>query len=71
MTEAQLVVSLFVIVEYGVNILQVARVVMDRVNYGLEHLSGLCVDRIHVHLPGVRVPSSRSRRSHEALGRRA
>lgn len=69
-TEGQLVVSLFVIVEYGVNIFQVARGVMERVKYGLEHLSGLSVDRIHVHIQGVRVPSPRPRRPREALGRR-
>lgn len=66
------VVNLFVIVEYGVNILQVARNVMEQVRHRLEQLSGLTVRQVNVHVQGVRVAESdRRRSSHESFTRRA
>ena len=59
-------VSLFVVVEYGVNIFQVARNAMEQVRHRLEQLTGLPVDRVDVHVRGVRVsgPAGRGPLAH-------
>ncbi|MEW6048175.1 MAG: Asp23/Gls24 family envelope stress response protein [Bacillota bacterium] len=67
----EVVVNLFVIVEYGVNILQVARNVMEQVRHQLERLSGLRVTGVNVHVQGVRVAEQDRRRTHESFSRRA
>lgn len=68
----RVVVNLFVVVEYGVNIFQVARNVMEQVKHRVEQISGLDVASINVHVQGVRVAHSERRRGHsEDLARRA
>ena len=67
--EGHLQVSLFVVVEYGVNILQVAQNAMEQVKHRLEQLSGLPVHRVDVHVQGVRVGGA-GRRSHSHAVRR-
>ncbi|MBE3598070.1 MAG: Asp23/Gls24 family envelope stress response protein [Limnochordaceae bacterium] len=59
-----IVVNLFVMVEYGVNIFQVARNVMQQVKHRLEQISGLEVGQINVHVQGVRVGEGDRRRRH-------
>lgn len=48
-------INLYVVVEYGVNIAEVARNVMERVKHSVESLLGLSVVRVNVHVQGVRV----------------
>ena len=67
--DGHLRVNLFVVVEYGVNIFQVARNAMEQVKHRLEQLSGLPVERVDVHVRGVRV-SRAGRRSHLPAARR-
>lgn len=48
-------IHLYVIVEYGTRIVEVARNVQENVRYAVEHALGLPVSHIHVHVQGVRV----------------
>lgn len=56
------VLDLYIIVEYGTNIGQVARNVMDKVKYTVENLVGITVARVNVHVQGVRVTSAEGKR---------
>ncbi len=50
-----LVIHLYVIVEYGTNITEVAHNIMEKVKYTVERLVGAKVKSINVHVQGVRV----------------
>jgi uncharacterized alkaline shock family protein YloU len=43
-----------VIVEYGLNLAEVASTVRSRVQYTVEKLTGLTVGAIQIHVQGVR-----------------
>jgi len=47
-------VDLFVVVEYGLNLAEVAATVRSRVAYELERLTGLRVAAVEVHIQDVR-----------------
>lgn len=47
-------IDLYIIVEYGVNILEVARNVQDKVRYTIEHMLGLKVKNVNVNVQGIR-----------------
>lgn len=47
-------IDLYIIVEYGVNILEVARNVMDTVRYTVENMLGLKVKNVNVNVQGIR-----------------
>ncbi len=49
-------VELFVIVEHGVRILEVAHNLMSAVNYGLAHHLGVRVLEVNVNVQGIRPP---------------
>jgi len=51
----EVVLNLFIIVGYGVNIAEVARNMMERVKYNVEKQTGLKVKRINVNVQGVKV----------------
>lgn len=51
----QVVIELYIIVEYGVRISEVARNIMERVKYTVENLTGLKVNGVNVNVQGVRV----------------
>jgi len=51
------VIDLYVIVEYGLKISEVGYNIMERVKYALESLLGLSVQKVNVHVQGVRVTS--------------
>jgi len=53
--EDSISVQLYIVVEYGVKISEVARIVQERVKYAIETTLGLKVDRINVRVQGVRV----------------
>ena len=53
--EDSISIQLYIVVEYGVKISEVARNVQERVKYAVESLLGLKVDRINVKVQGVRV----------------
>ena len=47
-------IDLYVVVEYGLNLAEVAATVRSRVAYEVERLTGLPVDRVEVHIQDVR-----------------
>ena len=49
-----LLVELWVVVEYGLNLAEIAATVRSRVRYELERLTGLGVAAVEVHIQGVR-----------------
>ncbi|AHF07628.1 Asp23/Gls24 family envelope stress response protein [Desulfitobacterium metallireducens] len=51
----QVVIDLYIVVGYGVNISEVATNVMERVRYTTENLTGLHVAEVNVNVQGVRV----------------
>ncbi|HHY47034.1 MAG TPA: Asp23/Gls24 family envelope stress response protein [Firmicutes bacterium] len=53
----EIVISLYVIVEYGVKIPEVAHNAMGKVRYVVESMTGLKVARVDVIVQGVRVGS--------------
>lgn len=53
--EDSISIQLYIVVEYGVKISEVARNVQERVKYVVETMLGLNVDRINVKVQGVRV----------------
>ena len=57
--EDSISVQLYIVVEYGVKISEVARNVQERVKYAIETVLGLNVDRINVKVQGVRVTGAK------------
>ncbi|HHW72925.1 MAG TPA: Asp23/Gls24 family envelope stress response protein [Firmicutes bacterium] len=53
--EESITIQLYIVVEYGVKISEVARNVQERVKYVVETMLGLKVDRINVKVQSVRV----------------
>ncbi|MCC7161699.1 MAG: Asp23/Gls24 family envelope stress response protein [Anaerolineae bacterium] len=53
--EGHIVIELFVIIEYGTRISQVAQGIKNRVKYIVERDTGLTVDQVNVHVQGLRV----------------
>jgi len=51
----QLVIDLFVIVEYGVSIFAVTSSAMDTVRYDVETQTGLTVSKVNIKVEGIRV----------------
>lgn len=51
----QLVIDLYIIVEYGLNIAEVAANVRSQVTYNVERSTRLKVTDLHIHVQGVRV----------------
>jgi Uncharacterized protein conserved in bacteria len=51
----QIIVDLYVIVQYGTRISEVAQGVMNQVKYALERTLGVPVTQINVHVQGLRV----------------
>lgn len=54
-TEDQLVIDLFVMVQYGVSINAVAENIIHNVGYRIQDTTGLMVTAVNVHVEGVRV----------------
>lgn len=53
--EGQVVIDLYVIIEYGTRITQVAQGIKNRVKYIIERDTGLTVAQVNVHVQGLRV----------------
>ena len=51
----EIIANIFLQVEYGVKINEVAHNVMERVKYSLERFVGIPVREVNVHVQGVRV----------------
>jgi len=55
--EDEIRVDLYVIVQYGTRISEVAQSVMTSVKYALEQALGMPIAEVNVHVQGLRVPS--------------
>ena len=53
----QVIVDLYVIVQYGTRISEVAQGVMSNVKYALEQALGMPIAAVNVHVQGLRVPN--------------
>ncbi|ABR48923.1 protein of unknown function DUF322 [Alkaliphilus metalliredigens QYMF] len=51
----EITIDLFVIVEFGTRISVVANNIIEKVKYNIEHLSGMKVKKVNIHVQGVRV----------------
>jgi uncharacterized alkaline shock family protein YloU len=52
-------VELYIVVEHGVRILEVAHNLMSAVSYGLQHNLGIRVLDVNVNVQGIRLPDRR------------
>src|SRR5437879_12002141 len=50
----RLAIDLYVVVEYGLNLAEVATSVRSRVKYTVEKLTGIEVDTLQIHIQGVK-----------------
>ncbi|HBG02081.1 MAG TPA: Asp23/Gls24 family envelope stress response protein [Firmicutes bacterium] len=57
--EDSVTIQLYIVVEYGVKISEVARNVQERVKYAVETMLGLNVDAVNVKVQSVRVTSAK------------
>ena len=48
-------VDLFIIVEYGISIVEVCKTIIETVRYKLESMTGVKVRRVNISVEGVRV----------------
>lgn len=55
MVDGRIIVDLYVIVEYGTRISEVAYGVMNRVKFSLEQALGVPIAEVNVHVQGLRV----------------
>jgi uncharacterized alkaline shock family protein YloU len=53
--DGQVIIDLYVIIEYGTRISEVAHGIKNRVKYVVERDTGLRVARVNVHVQGLRV----------------
>lgn len=53
--EGKVVIDLYIIVSYGVNIAEVAKNIMERVKFSLNKFTALEIEAINVNVQGVRV----------------
>ena len=51
----EIVIDLYVVVEYGTRISEVAQNVMESVKFGVEKALGMSVAEVNVHVQGLRV----------------
>lgn len=51
----QIVIDLYVVIEYGTRISEVAQNVMESVKFGVERSLGMPVAEVNVHVQGLRV----------------
>lgn len=56
--EKEAVVDLFITVEYGRNIVEVATLVQEKVKEAIENMTGLEVVEINVHVSGIAIPGN-------------
>lgn len=55
----QVKINLFVVVEYGTRVTEVAKNVIDKVKYVVEAMTGLSVSEVKITVQGVRVGNGR------------
>ncbi|HNR95350.1 MAG: hypothetical protein BWY10_00266 [Chloroflexi bacterium ADurb.Bin180] len=55
--EERIVIDLFVVLEYGVRISEVAHNIMENVKFRVERALGVPIHEVNVHVQGLRVSS--------------
>jgi len=65
--EREAAVDLFVIVEFGVRIPEVAREIQRNVKKSIEAMTGLSVVEINVHIQGVALPQEAKEEDHSRV----
>ena len=55
LSDGQVVIDLYVVIEYGLRISEVARNVMESVKFAVEKALSMPVAEVNVHVQGVRV----------------
>lgn len=53
--DEEIVIDLFVIVEFGTRISVVATNIIEKVKYSIENLTGMTVKKVNINVQGVRV----------------
>lgn len=48
-------IDMYVILEYGIKISVVCRNIIDKVKFNIESFTGLKVDKVNVHVQGIRI----------------
>ena len=56
--EDRIVIDLYVVIEYGVRIAEVARNIMSSVKFSVEKAMGVPIAGVNVHVQGLRVSNS-------------
>jgi len=56
--DGAIIIDIYVIMEYGVRIMTVARNVMERVKFTVEKALGVSVEQVNVHVQGLRVSNA-------------
>lgn len=51
----QIIIDLYIIVEYGISIATVAKNIIETVKYNVENFTGMNVNQVNVRVEGVRV----------------
>jgi len=54
----EIVLDLFIVVEYGTRIKSVASSVAENVKYNVEHTTGLVVKAVNIHVRGLRISNT-------------
>ena len=54
-TEAGIDIDLFIIVEYGISIVEVCNILKSQVCYKIENMTGAKVRRVNISVEGIRV----------------
>ena len=54
-TEAGIDIDLFIIVEYGISIVEVRNIIKSQVCYKIENMTGAKVRRVNISVEGIRV----------------
>lgn len=54
----EVVVDLFIIIEFGTRIKSVATNLSDLVKYQIEHTTGLAVREVNIHVKGLRISNT-------------
>ena len=55
LTEAGIDIDLFIIVEYGISIVEVCNIIKSQVCYKIENMTGAKVRRVNISVEGIRV----------------
>ncbi len=58
LVDNQIVIDLYVVLEYGMRISEVAHNIMESVKFNVEKVLGIPVVQVNVHVQGLRVSSS-------------